>query len=207
VTVRERTDKDGKPTGIYDIGNESIAPEQCTLGAGVLDAFYRYHDALQSLLALTTKTDLDGNYTRLAEKALRVAMLLASLENNGQIELRHWARAQQIAEDWRRSLHHLVDQLDEGEPSAERTIEDKIIELFEQHNELTARMVAKNIRDLASGEAAQYLDRLERAGVVAVRNSSKTKWYRLTDRNRRRARVVAQYCRLAHDQTRRRCRN
>jgi len=43
------------------------------------------------------QTGLDGSYGRHHEKALRVAALSASWENDGKIELRHWAKAQEMA--------------------------------------------------------------------------------------------------------------
>ena len=65
-------------------------PEVCTLGAGVEDAFYTYKNALDDLAAVSKNTDLDGNYSRFPEKALRVAILLASIENHHVIDMRHW---------------------------------------------------------------------------------------------------------------------
>ena len=91
--VIERLDGEGDGTGKYDLFAAPQAERQCFLGEGVFDAFYRYHDALLDIIGQSPDHDLDGNYSRLAEKALRVAMLLGSIENNEQIEIRHWARA------------------------------------------------------------------------------------------------------------------
>ncbi len=114
----QRKDLDGKPTRDFDVNVAAQPPQVCTLGAGVRDAFYRYYTALRSLAAASDNTDLDANYTRFAEKALRVAILLASLDDRGAgpafsgvIELRHWARGQAIAERWRQSLHNLYMQI------------------------------------------------------------------------------------------------
>ncbi len=62
------------------------------------EAYYRYHDGLEDLAAASDNEYLDGNYGRFAEKALRVALLLASVQGAEAIGLRHWARAQEIAE-------------------------------------------------------------------------------------------------------------
>lgn len=91
------------------------APAICTLGPGVTEAYYRYYDGLLDLVEKSPSADLDGNYARSAEKALRVAMLLASLEGTDQVALRHWARGQQVAERWRSDLHTLVAALAEGD--------------------------------------------------------------------------------------------
>ncbi|NTW00760.1 MAG: DUF3987 domain-containing protein, partial [Oscillochloris sp.] len=98
VTIREVTGEAGKAGGAFDVSYAYVPEQHCILAPGVREAFYVYHDALLTLVSSSDQYDLDGNYARFAEKALRVAMLLASLSNEGRIELRHWARAQQIAE-------------------------------------------------------------------------------------------------------------
>lgn len=98
VIVTERTGEDPKAkTKERDVFTNRPAPQECILGAGVEDAFYRNPDALTQLITEGGNPDWDGNYRRFAEKALRVASPLASIENQGLIELRHWARGQAIA--------------------------------------------------------------------------------------------------------------
>jgi hypothetical protein len=128
---------------------------------------------------------LDASYARLPVKAMRIALLFASLENNGRIELSHWAGAQQITERWRADLHNLMSQLDQSEISSERTIEEKITKLLERNDRLTARQVSKGIRGLSSAEAMHYLDRLVGVGGLTVEQSTKTKWYSLASATRR----------------------
>ncbi|CAA9265923.1 MAG: hypothetical protein AVDCRST_MAG93-2409, partial [uncultured Chloroflexia bacterium] len=99
LSITERTNDKGEGTGCFDVDLTPAQPQRCVFGEGVRAAVSAYRRALHDILqAGGDNTDLDGNYTRLHAKALRVAMLLASLENGGRIELRHWARAQQIAE-------------------------------------------------------------------------------------------------------------
>jgi len=62
----------------------------------VVDAYYAYDNALLDIAE--NNEDLLGNYGRLAEKALRVAILFANLENDGVIKMKHWARTQGITE-------------------------------------------------------------------------------------------------------------
>lgn len=76
-------------------------------------AFYNYHNGLRNMILNSQNHDLDGNYGRLGEKALRIAALFASLENNDSIELNHWAKAQAIAERWRVGLHELYRQVND----------------------------------------------------------------------------------------------
>lgn len=78
------------------------------------EAYYNYDEALREILLNQNLPDLDGNYGRLPEKALRVAGLFASLDNCPVIELKHWARAQEITERWRRNLHELYRQVNSG---------------------------------------------------------------------------------------------
>lgn len=58
---------------------EELTAAPCTLGNGVFEAYYNYHDALLDIVERRANQDLDGNYARFADKALRVAMLLGSL--------------------------------------------------------------------------------------------------------------------------------
>ena len=80
----------------------------------------------------THETDLIGNYKRFPDKALRIAMMLASLENDNRMEMRHWSRAQMTTEGWRRCLHHLRDQLTRPQASAVRVLEDKLFAVMKR---------------------------------------------------------------------------
>ena len=97
-------------------------------------------------------------------------------------KLRHWARAQQIAERWRQDLHHLVDQLQDTETSTHPTMEYKVLDqLGRSSAPLTAREVAQKIRGLTSEAAAYLLGRLVMAGQVNEIASEKTMRYRLVE--------------------------
>lgn len=176
VAIEPRLDDKGKAAG-YTLHIEPVAPQRCTLGAGVVDAFYRYHDALTDLVDAGDNTDLDGSYTRFADKAMRIAMLLANFSNGGRIEMAHWARAQAIAERWRRSLHHLIDQLGQTEDSPERTQEMKVLRLLEHRGALPARDVAR-FANISTGEAQRILDQLVKAGELLIEPGKRTKRYR-----------------------------
>jgi hypothetical protein len=151
----------------------------CILGEGVYDAFYRYQEALLDIVEMHHNHDLDGNYVRLAEKALRVAMLLASLENDGGIELRHWARAQAIAERWRANLHALYQQVNESSPFQAVPVEDKVLDVVERLKEPTAREVAQMIHRLSPYQATQCLDKLTEQGVLVANDTGRTIRYSL----------------------------
>jgi hypothetical protein len=178
VTVTEQRDDKSKVSK-YTYTVKLVDPQPCTLGDGVYDAYYRYDEALIDLAAASGNTDLDGSYGRFAEKALRVAMLLASFSNGGRIELSHWARAQAIAERWRRGLHHLIDQLGQSDATPERVHELKVIDELGKRGALSARDVAR-FANISTGEAHQILDQLTKAGETTVEPGKRTKRYRLT---------------------------
>ena len=177
VTVTPRSsDAKGKPT--YDVGITRAQGQRCTLAPEVEEGFYAYNDALLELAGASEQHDLDGNYARNAEKALRVAMLLASLENQGRIERRHWARAQAIAEGWRYELHSLVDGLasHHAANSREQESEEKVIRVVARGVPMTAREVGLYAH-LSSAEANQILEHLTRMGEVSAEKIGKALRY------------------------------
>jgi len=93
-------------------------------------------------------------------------MLLASPDNAGHIELRHWARAQAIAERWRGGLHALVTQLNDSPPSHRRLMEQRIVEIVRKKGRPTAAEVTNYIRNLSTAEAHRMLNGLAKAGVL-----------------------------------------
>ena len=101
-------------------------------------------------------------------------MLLSSLENGGRIELRHWARAQAIAERWRESLHHLYRTMNAGQDEASR-IEDQVAEIVQRlgAHGTTPTDVRRYVRSLSTTEASTILDRLTKAGVLRSEKTRK----------------------------------
>ncbi len=178
VEIVQRKDADGKPTRDFDVTVAARPPHACTLGAGVWEAFYRYHNELRRLAAASDNTDLDANYTRFGEKALRVAILLASLDDRGPgpafsnvIELRHWARGQEIAERWRQSLHNLYTEIN-AEQDEEGQREDRVIGIVRRLGKATPADVHRRAPDISTSEAVGILDRLTRAGALQIAERS-----------------------------------
>ena len=176
-----------KRAGTYRLEASPPPLTPCTLGDGVFEAFYRYDDAMRDLLEAMPTEDLDGSYARMAEKALRVAILLASLENGGRIEIRHWARAQAIAERWRKGLHNLLDTLEAAKHNEREALEERIIatvrKLSGRGKPPTPREVAQQIWGMSTQEAAIILDALARAGALEVAETTRkgTKRYKLPE--------------------------
>lgn len=157
-------------------------PQICILGAGVYDSYYRYNDALIDIVTQSGLTDLDGNYARLPEKAMRVAMLLASLENGGKVEARHWHRAQQVAEVWRLNLHNLYEQItnQDGETPKIVAMEDRICRLIAEKGPRTIREIVQGVRGLDSNQARVIVKSMTEAGFLAqMKDGAKSERYRL----------------------------
>ncbi len=176
VNIQPVKDMKGVETGHYRVVRGALPEQRCTLDATVTDAYYAYFFALQDLI-LQSPQDLDGNYVRFPEKALRIAALFASLENDGRIQHRHWARAQAITERWRKSLHALIEQLNETEPSQTVQNEDRILQFVAKRGQVTAREVRQYFKGLDSGQVKATLDSLVRAGMLEVEQDAKTVRY------------------------------
>lgn len=164
----------------YDLLVMPPKPQLCLFGHGVFDAYYRYSDALIDLVTESNLTDLDGNYSRLPEKALRVAMLLASLEGDNTICMCHWARAQQIAEVWRRNLHNLYEQV--VTPAEETKViaaEDRIMKFIAEKGPRTIRELCQGIWGLDSGSAKIIAKSLTEAGFLQMQKDGRAERYAL----------------------------
>jgi len=121
-------------------------PVKVSLSEEARDRYYAYSDALTELIASREETLLDGCYARSANRALRVAALLASVSGEDTIELRHWVRAQEIVERWRAGLHHLWSQVNQEESEGrEERLQERILLA---HQKASGPM---SIRDITRG--------------------------------------------------------
>jgi len=146
----------------------------CRFGPGVVDAFYAYADTLRDFIATSDNTDLDGHYTRQAEKALRIAALFASLEGKGLIiERHHWYKAQDIAERWRKALHDLRDQLADTTNSRSADHEETIMRHIVRQGSLTARDAGRYAH-ISTKEAFQILEALVKQGELDAVPTART---------------------------------
>lgn len=182
IRIVAAAEGEGKPAGQRRVERDALAPAVCAFAPGVVDAYYAYYDGLLDIVEQSRSTDLDGNYARLAEKALRIAALLASLEGGDLIELRHWARSQQIAERWRADLHHLLAALGEVEPTRSEQQEDQVWQrlcaLAAGGQAPTAREIGQGIRGMTTQDVERVLGPLARSGAVAVESAGRTQRYR-----------------------------
>jgi hypothetical protein len=168
ITLVDLLDKKKKPTGNKRVEVLRIPPVELSITSEVEDAFYTYHDGLLDSISNPKNFDLDGNYARMAEKALRIALLLSSVNGKEEIELPEWYRAQEITERWRMGLHEAYSQINQPPPSRERENEDAILAIMKKLDKATAADVARYSRSLSSNEAGQILDNLVNVGILKV---------------------------------------
>jgi Protein of unknown function (DUF3987)/IclR helix-turn-helix domain len=151
-------------------------PSRTTLSAridrDVFPPFNAYSKALTYDM-LWDKLDpaLHGNYSRLPVGAEKVALQLAAIDwaDEGdqqqpiRITLGHWARAQQITESWRASLHRMKHALTASKETEE---EDRILSHLESRpNGETLRELCHRT-GLPKKSVEQALDTLLEAGLV-----------------------------------------
>jgi hypothetical protein len=124
---------------------------------------------------------LRANYGRLHVLALRIAILLASFDNDGRVELRHWARAQQFADNRRRDLHELYAYVNSNTTVSEAAkLEDiilkKMVHLRERGIDSITVAVLRNshMKQIGSQELKKAMDGLESAGLLKKEQSGHT---------------------------------
>lgn len=167
VVITDLEDGDGKSKGsVNAIVANNIEPSLLELPTAVYDAYYSYRFALIDLVTAGKTEDLDGNYSRLPEKAIRIAALLASFQGEREIKLCHWHRALEITERWRVNLHSLYRQLTGTvEVDRSRTIEDAIIEQIKRYGPRTAREL-KQFTNMSSDDVKSVLPGMVADGTL-----------------------------------------
>jgi hypothetical protein len=176
-------DKKGNLTGQYRIVREPLVTHACQITDRAYSAYVRYREALRELAMALGNQDFDGNYGRLADKALRVAMLIASLENGDVIDLPQWAVGQDFAESLRRDLHLLHWQLTAA-PAVD-PVEDALLGFFKrlQGKAVTVRDIKRNgpsqIRKMKPDDIKRRLDYLKENGLIEVSSPNRCVLYAL----------------------------
>lgn len=155
--------------------NERLGNEETVMRMTkqVRSAFEAYDDDLLDLLEEQSNHDLDGNYAKLAERTLRIAVLLASVSGYDSIRMKHWEKAQEITERWRVGVNELYVQVNESSPSLDeaRKVEERMLKVVQKHPGATAAIVhnrVKNRRIPMSG-VADYLNRLVAIGLLTTK--------------------------------------
>lgn len=178
-TVEAKVDKKGNPTGAWKTETRAVEPTVLEIAPDVLTAYQMYNTALMSLvLDKTIEADLSGCYGRFHEKALRVAILLASFSGASRIELPHWAYAQEVVESWRAMLHQVLVVAAASEPmSREQILEEKMAGLLHAHGAMTARQIQQHVYRCTSKELQQALASMVQVGRLVTIPKGKTQLY------------------------------
>jgi hypothetical protein len=175
----------GKDTSHYRVERGPLHEQSCQFHQEAYRAYDRYRLALRELIANSSNQDLDGSYTRLSDRALRIAALLASLENGGRIEVPQWAKAQEIAEMMRRNLHELYRQVNREHEHT--CLEDLLIDYLKtlQGKSVTIRDLRRlgpsSLRNQKSEVIRHEMENLIRSGMVERTRleGSRAEWYHL----------------------------
>jgi Protein of unknown function (DUF3987) len=178
--------KDGEPSGKYTINRASLRETRAEMTDDAHAAFVRYRSALKALFKPLKHQDFNGSYIRLPETALRIAILMASLENNNLVEIRHWARAQELAELLRLSLHEMYSQVNASDmiESQGAKVEDEIIKHLTRHGALTVNTLRTSyMKQYSSKQLEEVLNAMIRGGTITKFKTSHSYKYALIQTN------------------------
>ena len=167
------TSKDGKNINTLRAKVKPADPVVLELNDDVFEAFYAYDDGLNEVCTKMALDDLDGNYGRISEKALRLATIFASINNSAKVELSHWARAQAVTERWRAGVHFLHQQINSPMPSQVLETEERILRVLRSLKGASVREIRQQTR-LPAREVNQILEELIEAELVAKEAVGKT---------------------------------
>ena len=160
------TGKDGKTISTVRAKAHASEPVILELSEEVFEAFYAYDDGLNEVCSKIAIEDLDGNYARFSEKALRLATIFASISQSNRIEMKHWARAQSIAERWRAGLHNLHHQINTPHISEELENEERILKIVRKLKGATVREIRQYTK-LPTRQIQLALDGLIQAELIS----------------------------------------
>ncbi len=145
------------------------------------NAFYNYMDGLQDVITDHKIDKLASNYGRLPVICARMALLFASLADADEVELKHWAKAQEITEGWRKLLHNTLDILSNTDKtSVEAEAEDKVKKVLKTGK--LSRAEIKNLafkNSLSDNQLQILLDNMVRLGTILQEKTKRTVKYYL----------------------------
>jgi hypothetical protein len=175
-----------KPTGRYQVIRDELPSTSIHIDSDAYNAYNAYRIALRQITAESHNQDLDGSYTRLADKALRIAALIASLERNSQIDFAVWSVAQEITEMFRKNLHELYCQVNISQEDDENPLEDVLVKYLKslQGKPTTIREIVRQapsqLRTKGSEQVEKLLKYLEKSGVVQSKKEGRKELWELS---------------------------
>lgn len=178
--VAPGVDAQGKPTGHWTATISPLPSQELGIQVAVFDAYEAYNTGLITLLkGGDVPPDFDASYGRYHDKALRVALLLASLAGDTTISIQHWSYAQQIVETWRANLHTLTGTI-EGTADPQRKHEEKILAFLFRTGRATGRDIGRAVRSLPTPELQKLLVSLVKTGYLTEATEGRFHYYQLT---------------------------
>jgi len=170
VTMEPKLDAKGRPNGEWAAQQSPLSCAPLYIPHETLDAYHAYNDAL---LLMDVTTELRPTYSRFHDKALRVAMLLASFQGHDTIQLAHWAYAQDITERWRAMLHRVIATVATYQPlSPDEQHEQRIERMLMSEGLMTMRDIQRRLH-LDSGTIKRLIQNM--AGAERVRTATQGK--------------------------------
>src|SRR5579859_584775 len=182
----------------HTITHPPLPDRACEISDEVLDeAMSNYQRALREIMLSSDNRDLDLFYRRLPDTALKIALLLAvsdaqwgDKENSKEVEMKHWARAQEITEMMRRHLHIFHQQVTAGKTSqsiatTSMTLEEALITYLQslQGRKVTIREInrfgPRMLRKSPAEELRTTLFSLAEHGDVVTIVESNTERYQI----------------------------
>lgn len=181
VSIEEKVDDKGKPTGKFRIiPSEDFPENRVRIAPDARRAWHNYEKALEELQFDLKITDFRGSYTRLAESAMRIAVILAVVNGTDYITLPIWALAQELAETLRSYLHELWAQINATDESAINKLRNDILEYLTAHpgqsvSDLQQKATKiKNNRYADASTIKSILSQLENDEIVKSSKAGKT---------------------------------
>lgn len=190
VSIDEVVETSGKRTGEWRGAISGFPQRTLTLANETYDAYETYDNALADLIQEgKVHSDLSPWYGRAAQKALRVAMLLASIEGFDTLTLPYWDEAQALVETWRVNLHELVGTVGmEGQTSRQAMrrvrLEKKIESLLSLNGVMTGRELQKHLYKVAGDELNATLESMVKIGTIIKKPDGKKNLYLIFEEDR-----------------------
>ncbi len=166
----------GDPRITYSNGVEVIpAPgEIIEIPEDVKSEFYKYRNELKDKIQNSEEKDLVGNYIRYPEIAMRIAVLIACINNVDKVTLDYWALAQKTAELWREDLKRLYFQSINNEKSnrmlAKKDPIEIVYEVITKKRTLTARQIQQTTRYKNESVAALLEKLIDQGKIIKIQN-------------------------------------
>jgi hypothetical protein len=150
-----------------------------TLGSGVREVWGQYNKAVGfDLITPGLDPRLHGTYGRLPTQALKVAIILATMDWSDKapaphIELPHLVRAVRIAEEWRVSAHRVLAQASRSDYDRQR---ERVLKHVASSGKdgASVRDLTRAMRDRKPDEIENTLMQLVKAGEIESLGKSKS---------------------------------